>query len=275
MGHCNKCDPKGQYLVYRDTVWPSMRALSDEIQMVAHAITDRMRDEGVSLRESIEHKKRVPRKPVEIGDKFNRLTVKRKGKEHLTWEVECSCPDKTRLVVRQANLYSGNTKSCGCLKRESIISNGLKRRKYSKDEYTVGSDTHVGMMKRCYDKKHKNYDRYGGRGITVCKAWHNCERFIKDLVAEIGPRKPGMSLDRINNDKGYRPGNVRWATPREQAANRGSSIYLSCYGETKTIADWARDKRIVKLGITEQLIRLLHNNGLPDKVILSTKVSKR
>lgn len=75
------------------------------------------------------------------------------------------------------------------------------------------------MVQRCEDPAAQNYPRYGGRGIIVCDRWlgpHGFERFLADL----GPKPPGTSLDRINNNWIYEPGNVRWATPQEQAANK-------------------------------------------------------
>jgi hypothetical protein len=76
-----------------------------------------------------------------------------------------------------------------------------------------------GIMARCTKAHNAGYRNYGGRGITVCKRWHNREVFLTDILASIGPRPPGRSIDRIDNDKGYFPGNVRWATPQEQIAN--------------------------------------------------------
>jgi len=72
------------------------------------------------------------------------------------------------------------------------------------------------MLTRCFNVKGEKYPSYGGRGITVCKRWMRFENFIKDL----GPKPNGLTLDRINNDGNYEPGNCRWATPSQQALNR-------------------------------------------------------
>jgi hypothetical protein len=75
------------------------------------------------------------------------------------------------------------------------------------------------MMHRCYHESHRAFRHYGGRGITVYAPWHDVRRFIDDILREIGPRPAGKSLDRIDNDGNYEPGNVRWATPSEQVLN--------------------------------------------------------
>jgi len=76
------------------------------------------------------------------------------------------------------------------------------------------------MMSRCYDEGHVSFSNYGARGITVCDDWHDVRRFIEDIERLLGVRPAGTTLDRLNNDDDYRVGNVRWATPKQQAQNR-------------------------------------------------------
>jgi hypothetical protein len=76
------------------------------------------------------------------------------------------------------------------------------------------------IMVRCYDQSHSSYSDYGGRGITTCERWRTKAFFIADILALIGPPPAKMSLDRIDNDSGYRPGNIRWATGKQQNANQ-------------------------------------------------------
>ena len=95
--------------------------------------------------------------------------------------------------------------------------------------------TWKGIRQRCLNKKNKQYNFYGGRGIKICKRWDKFENFLSDM----GNRPKLKSLDRINNDGDYKPSNCRWATKKEQALNRRSNVYLKYKGESKTISEWA------------------------------------
>lgn len=93
------------------------------------------------------------------------------------------------------------------------------------------------MRQRCNNPKHKHYKRYGDRGIKVCKEWDDPEAFYNWAVNN--GYKEGLTLDRINNDKGYSPDNCRWATIKEQCKNRSSNHLISCMGKTLTMIEWS------------------------------------
>lgn len=93
------------------------------------------------------------------------------------------------------------------------------------------------MHERCESDKHIRYDKYGGRGISVCKEWGEYKPFA-EWARENG-YADGLSIDRINNDDGYYPGNCRWATIKEQNNNKSNCVHLSLNGETHTVAEWA------------------------------------
>jgi hypothetical protein len=97
----------------------------------------------------------------------------------------------------------------------------------------------TAMLARCENPKNANFARYGGRGITVCEAWHDFSTFL----AAVGERPSREhSIDRIDNDRGYQPGNVRWATSTAQCNNKGNNVRLTHEGRTLTVTEWERDR---------------------------------
>lgn len=117
------------------------------------------------------------------------------------------------------DLASGNTKSCGCLRRETTSLVGLAKKTHGMrdtPEYGVWAN----MKDRCYNPSSEDYKNYGGRGIKVCERWLNSfENFYEDM-GEKPWSKLLYSLDRINNDGNYEPSNCRWATVKQQVNNR-------------------------------------------------------
>jgi hypothetical protein len=108
------------------------------------------------------------------------------------------------------------------------------------------------MMQRCYNPKHEAYPEYGGRGIEVCARWHDVANFI----ADVGERPDNASIDRIENDKGYEPGNWRWSNPVEQANNTRQNVMLTHNGKTQTAAQWAREIGISAAALHNRLHKL-------------------
>jgi hypothetical protein len=112
----------------------------------------------------------------------------------------------------------------------------------------------VNIRNRTGNPKHKDYALYGGRGIGMWPPWRNSFlTFFHELMAEIGPRPPGRSIDRIDNSLGYEPGNVRWATPFQQSGNTRRTRHVTFNGETRCIADWSRITGIKRTTIAQRL----------------------
>lgn len=109
------------------------------------------------------------------------------------------------------------------------------------------------MMSRCYRDNDVNYNRYGGRGITVCKGWHDIENFEKWV--EQSNYEKGLTLDRIDVNGNYEPSNCRWATKAEQANNRRDTIYLEYNGEIHTISEWSEITGICKSTLRNRRLR--------------------
>lgn len=153
------------------------------------------------------------------GKRFTRLTViKVSGKDaaHKTlWLCACDCGNES--IVAAGNLTSGTSKSCGCLKSDRIKETKTIHGRGTKDP-TYG--TWYSMRQRCRNPNNHKYKYYGGRGITVCKRW---DAFL-DFLADMGERPAGRTLDRIDPDGNYEPGNCRWATPREQRLNQRKQL---------------------------------------------------
>ena len=126
-----------------------------------------------------------------------------------------------------------------------------------------------GMIRRCNDQKHKGYEGYGGRGISVCNEWHEYVTFARWAIQN--GYADNLSIDRINNDGNYEPSNCRWITSKEQLYNKRTSRFATIKGETKTITEWAEEygqdpntvfTRIGKgMDIEEALTKRTHRNG--------------
>ena len=125
-------------------------------------------------------------------------------------------------------------RSCGCLALERAKEMGRANVKHGLHLHPL-YDIWTGLMKRCYSPANPKYNRYGGRGIAVHETWHDLRVFVADIERILGPRPVGKSLDRYpDNDGDYAPGNVRWATPLEQSANREYQIALEFLTWAKT-----------------------------------------
>lgn len=140
---------------------------------------------------------------------LNRSTTNTRGGKP-RWDCICNCG--TRCTVAAADLISGDTLSCGCYRKDRILRHGAAR----KGKVTAEYRSWHAMLQRCTNPDSNGYKNYGGRGIRVCKRWLKFENFLADM----GPRPPGLTLDRRNNDGPYRKGNCRWATRKQQAQNR-------------------------------------------------------
>ncbi len=171
------------------------------------------------------------------GRKFGRLSLIQPSSEVLMGKKHdfmCDCGNEKTLSL--SNIGSGQTKSCGCLL--GINKHSFKHGLHMTKEYSVWHT----MKTRCYNKNAKNYPRYGGRGIHVCDSWKSDpESFVK-WCRENG-YKEGLQLDRIDNNGPYSPNNCRFVEPKVNANNRGNNVRVEAFGESKTVAEWARDDR--------------------------------
>ena len=180
------------------------------------------------------------------GQVFARLTVVEfahfDSKHEAYWLCQCSCGNER--VVRGGHLKRGEAKSCGCLRRD-VYFGRAKNPERSGGKSSPELNSFKGAKQRCVDSHCSQYPNYGGRGIEF--RFESFDQFL----AEVG-RKPTSrhSIERKDNNGHYEPGNVQWATPKEQSRNTRLNHLLTVNGETKTVVEWAEST-----GIAHWLIR--------------------
>ncbi len=159
----------------------------------------------------------MPTKLDLTGQRFGRLTALHTvGKDNcgaMVWRCKCDCGTETE--VRVGKLRSSRTRSCGCLFAEgdNPLKHGEARKGRRSREFRAWSNAKT----RCYNPKSTGYENYGGRGISMCERWKNSfELFLQDM----GRCPDGLTIDRIDNDGNYEPGNCRWATRSQQNTNK-------------------------------------------------------
>lgn len=153
-----------------------------------------------------------------VGLTFGRLTVVERvaGGAQARWRCACSCGGSAE--TNGSNLRRGISRSCGCLQRELIAQRNTRHGHKTGGRYTPEYIAWSNIIARCTKPTSQAWKNYGGRGITICDRWrHDFPAFF----ADIGPRPSAEhSIDRIDNDRGYEPGNVRWADQSTQAKNK-------------------------------------------------------
>lgn len=188
---------------------------------------------------------------VTVGMRFSRWAaiepVENRPKSREKWVFQCDCGTVKEVAVR--TVLEGKSRSCGCLRKE-LLSASKRAHGGSKEPlYRVWA----AMLDRCLNPSCRDYLRYGGRGIGVHPEWAASYEAFR---ASVGPKPgPRYSLDRIDNDQGYVPGNVRWADPFTQANNKSSNRLITFNGVQKSVSEWARELGISVSCISTRLNR--------------------
>ena len=194
-----------------------------------------------------------------IGQKFERLAVVSfaglNNSRGSRWLCRCDCGNEK--IVAGCNLKNGHTKSCGCLASKRNTTHGGCR--------TLEYASFSQAKQRCTNPNVSRFHHYGGRGIKFL--FNDFEEFL----AHIGPR-PGKeySLDRINNEGNYEPGNVRWETLKNQNRNKRTNRYLTYQNETLCLTSWAE-----RLGLNHDAITSRLKMGWSVEKALSTPIRAR
>lgn len=177
---------------------------------------------------------------------FGRLTVigyshkqivARKKFEHY-WVVSCSCGTTTKM--RGRSLVNRN-RSCGCLRKENATKANTKHGLWHNRMYWILRD----IIRRCHNSNDKAYKYYGGRGISVCDRWRfgeNDKSGIECFVQDMNERpSKNHTVERIDNNKGYSLDNCKWATMKEQGANKRSNVIITFNNKTQSLLEWAKE----------------------------------
>lgn len=182
-----------------------------------------------------------------IGETFGKLKViskldQRDQNAKVLWACQCSCGNSTNVNTK--NLRTGNTRSCGCLHKETITKHGMRNTR----TYRIW----VSL-------KHRPYN------APVCKRWAKFENFLADM----GEVPEGLTIDRINNAKGYSPKNCRWATHLQQTLNRSITRNITYQGKTQCLSHWAKE-----IGMRHDTLTHRLNAGWSIEKALTTPVKE-
>ncbi len=189
---------------------------------------------------------------MKAGEVFGRWTVLKEAdpkfypgsgpKGKLVRRFECRCACGTVRIVDSRSLRGGRSISCGCYQVEASIKRHQTHGGVLGGRKTPEYKAFQAMNARCYNERDPRFSDYGGRGIKVWEGWrHDFGAFL----AHIGPRPTDShSVDRMNNDRGYEPGNVRWALSHDQMVNRRNSRFVNMSGQRTPLSDVARKHAI-------------------------------
>lgn len=203
------------------------------------------------------------------GQTFGRLTaiapLMERAQGTVLWRCQCRCGNV--VTVRSVSLRSGSTKSCGCFQKESVAARPTVRHGHARDSgHTPTYSAWKSMLQRCFNPRHKHFYRYGGRGISICARWRTFEAFL----ADVGPRPEKTSIERINNDGNYEPGNCRWATQHEQTRNMSRNRVLVLDGVARCVSDWSQI-----LGVSTSTLFGRIKRGWTDQQALTIPVQEK
>lgn len=204
------------------------------------------------------------------GQRFGRLvaisSVYSPEKGYTVWECVCDCGGRAR--TRACALRTGNTASCGCIRREQMAALRGASRTHGKRR-TPEYDAWAGIRTRCFNTRSTSYAAHGGRGITIDPRWATFEAFLADM----GERpSEDHEIDRIDNDGPYSPENCRWSTRTENARNRRNTRKVTFRGETLPLVVWL-ERGVCEVDYSTFYARL--RRGMTDVEAMTTPSRKR
>ena len=201
-------------------------------------------------------------KPIDlsniIGKKYNSLiilkessgTITKGGNKKRTITCVCDCGIIKDFILQ--SVLNGYSKSCGCYNLKKCSERAIKRNSKHNLYYTSEYNAWQNMKKRCLNPKHKSYKDYGGRGITICESWIvSFENFISDMGFK---KDKKLSIERIDNNKGYSKDNCVWANKTKQSRNVRNNVFFIYKGEKKCVSEWSEIFNISRYKTEKYLI---------------------
>lgn len=179
------------------------------------------------------------------GRRFGRLTVKEYMGAASNYKWRCLCDCGRMTLVQSANLTSGNVRSCGCLQKERASEANTTHGLSGTRLYNI----YRGIITRCLNPRDHNFKKYGKNGITICEEWAQSFEAFAEWAHENGYAE-NLTIDRIDNDKGYSPDNCRWAGYLTQGRNRRNVRHITYKGKTMTYQEWGKE-----IGISFHVLR--------------------
>lgn len=185
-------------------------------------------------------------KEIKIGSLYGAWLVQKKLSYKQAYQCLCTACGHAVKNIRVYDLISGKTRLCkSCSVTASKSSHGMSE----SSEY----NSWVHMIQRCHNAQNKDYENYGGRGIEVCALWRSS---FEAFYMMVGPKPtPEHTIERIDYNKGYESGNVKWATKLEQSLNKRDNVNLTINGVTKAVSQWAIDSPVSSFTIYKRLHR--------------------
>jgi len=188
-------------------------------------------------------------KSIDItGRRFGRLLVigqssEKTSRGNAKWNCVCDCGKQ--IITSKNNLLRGDTKSCGCLKRDLIAQRSTKHGECASanSRHSRLYRIYSNMLSRCLNANIPSYKRYGGRGIEICEEWLNDPISFFQWAYDHG-YTDGLTIDRIDNNKGYCPENCRFASRKAQENNTSRNHYITYLDKTQSMSAWADEYRI-------------------------------
>ena len=171
-----------------------------------------------------------------IGQRFNRWTILSYSQNPRNASCQCDCG--TIKILDVSSVKRGKSKSCGCYRKE-VLQRERTTHGHSLEDGSPEYIVWLAMKGRCLNPNNSRYERYAKRGISICQEWLDS---FEAFYADMGPRPLRMTIERLDNNGNYEPGNCVWANYATQSKNRSNSLWVTFEGRNMTLKELADEK---------------------------------